>query len=129
MQLDIITRTMVLLDQRLTHTEDQVSMLVAHSRGLSSSFSAASKSANSSRNVSMSQDVLPSPPVSSNSIFDIEEEEDRFRGDNDEVEDIQGKDEDEEDIPATEEEYDFSNTKVIPDDNASFDDIDDTFDD
>jgi hypothetical protein len=36
LQLDIITRTMSILDHRLTLTEDRLSGLVAHQRGLSS---------------------------------------------------------------------------------------------
>jgi hypothetical protein len=34
MQLDIITRTMTILDQRLTQTEDRLSTVLAHSRNL-----------------------------------------------------------------------------------------------
>jgi hypothetical protein len=33
-QLDIISRTMTVLDQRLTNTEDRLSALTAHTRGL-----------------------------------------------------------------------------------------------
>jgi len=80
----------MLLEKRLTHTEDQVSLLLANARGFSTSLAAASQSANTSRNISISEE--PQLSLFLNAID--REIPDRQIGDV-EIVDVQGKEDEE----------------------------------
>ena len=87
-QLDIITKTISILDQRLTNTEDQVSLLISHTRGLQQ------REQRSSSHINDSQ--FDSPPLTQESELETSHyevtDDDNHREDHEDIVDIQAND-------------------------------------